>query len=279
MIAFSIRWVDVYWYGLAYLFSFGITYLLLWYWWKNLNSSFPNLKRALTTHLDALFLWILGWVIVWWRLGHVLFYDVAYYAQNFWEIVRIDQWWMSFVGGVVGVAVWVLLYSYRHNRSNNERLLFADFGALIAPFAIFAWRLTNSLNQELRGKPVSELWTTAQSIVQYLWTTRIYSMIDTQLRVHTEMLEAVGEWVLIWVVLWITYFGVKKYSAWFLWRFAWVACILYAIIRFSIEFLKDVPNEVYGVFTVSQWMMIGLLCLWFWLTYSSTRNISKRPFV
>ena len=277
MIAFTVRWVDVYWYWLAYLASFGITYGVFRYRWNHLHTNYGWLKQALTKDLDGLFLQVLLGVILWWRLWHVILYDLGYYLQNLDEIVRIDNGWMSFVWWLIGVVITIVRYWIRKNRSKREFVLFSDIAALILPLAVGLGRITNSLNQELRWKPVAQLWAWIGQTLTSLWATRVYSMIDAQLRVHTELLEALWEWVLIWAVLWTMYALLRRYWVRYIGRFAWTFCVLYAIIRFSIEHLKDIPWEYLWLLTVSQRMMIVLLVVWIVLLYYSNHNNVKFP--
>ena len=105
--------------------------------------------------LEALLSWIILGIIAGGRLGYVFLYRPAYYLQNPLEIPAIWQGGMSFHGGLIGVALAVLLFA------RSERLPLggvADTVALAAPPAILLGRVANFINAELWGRPTDLPW-------------------------------------------------------------------------------------------------------------------------
>ena len=156
-IAFSLLWFDIYWYGIMYSISFVVWYLffiLLPYltWFSRLSNS---TKKAYTHYLDDIFIAIMLGVLIWWRLWHVFIYNFWYYIDNLWEIFAFQQWWMSFIGGIVWVVILVSIYlSWIRSYSLYEIMWVFDIIIVMVPFGILVWRIGNFINQELYGVPV-----------------------------------------------------------------------------------------------------------------------------
>jgi phosphatidylglycerol:prolipoprotein diacylglycerol transferase len=105
--------------------------------------------------LEALLTWIILGIIAGGRLGYVLFYRPSYYLQNPWEIPILWEGGMSFHGGFIGVALAILIFSWK------ERLPLggvADTIALASPPAILLGRIANFINAELWGRPTTLPW-------------------------------------------------------------------------------------------------------------------------
>ncbi len=267
MIAFSIGPINIYRYGICYLIGFLVWYIFLnriakknIFW-----SSFPRLQTFLEKNTDDLILCIFFWVLIWWRLGQVFIYDFQYYLQHPMEIIQVWKWGMSFVWGMIGVALSLTLFARKKRFSFKEIVLLFDLVLAIMPFGIMLGRIGNFLNQELYGIVVSNrlprLWYPLFSILNDLQIFHVYPQVDTQLRVNTNFLSIFFEgFVLLIVTLSIIRHRVKtkkpqpgKIVAVFL--------IGYSFIRFCLEYLRaDSQLEFHGLFSVSQRFFI-----WFFL--------------
>lgn len=148
-IALSLFGFPVHWYGVMYLTSFLLAFLLL-----------PRLQRyrhlALTTDDWSGILTgaVLG-VLVGGRLGYVLFYDFAHYLASPFEVFEVWRGGMSSHGGFLGVGIAVLIVA----RQKNIPLL-ALFDLLVVPAAIglALGRIGNFINQELYGTVTQVPW-------------------------------------------------------------------------------------------------------------------------
>jgi phosphatidylglycerol:prolipoprotein diacylglycerol transferase len=108
-----------------------------------------------TAQLEALLTWIILGIVAGGRLGYVLFYQPRHYAQNPWEIAAIWQGGMSFHGGLLGVAIAILVFSRTYRLDLGG---VADAVALGSPPAIFLGRIANFINAELWGRPTDLPW-------------------------------------------------------------------------------------------------------------------------
>ncbi|SFA98982.1 Prolipoprotein diacylglyceryl transferase [Poseidonocella pacifica] len=147
---FSLRW-----YALAYIAGLLIGWRIVVYAVRR-----PRLWPADTPPLTAaqvedLLFWIILGVVIGGRLGFVLFYQPAYFAQNPAEILKVWQGGMSFHGGFAGVIVATLLFC---RRNAAPFLSVTDSLALAAPPGLLLGRLANFINGELWGRPTDVPW-------------------------------------------------------------------------------------------------------------------------
>ena len=135
--------LDVRWYGLGYLFAFVVGYFVLR---KLARDGFLRLDPHVIG--DLLFALMLG-TILGGRIGYILFYDFAAFAENPARILRIWEGGLSFHGGLAGVLIAAALFARRQKFSF---LNVGDSLALAVPFGIFAVRVANFINGELYGR-------------------------------------------------------------------------------------------------------------------------------
>jgi phosphatidylglycerol:prolipoprotein diacylglycerol transferase len=275
MIAFTIFWRPIYWYGIFYLITFFCGYQFLLYLWKTKRfAQCKWLQSLLTDKIDDLVFVALLWVILWGRLGHVLLYEFSYYLTHPSEILSIWQWGMSFIGGVIGVVIGLIYLTKKISLSKTELFLLGDIILCVVPIWSMLWRIGNFLNQELWWLPVDNLPTTVQSIIKSVWLEYVYTSVDDQVRVNTNFFQSFLEWFVILCVTWAVMFGmyIKKHIR--PGMITWLFFVLYGIFRFIAEFLKDLPvSEMKGVFSVSQRVMIGFILIWSYFLMQSKKNV------
>ena len=100
--------------------------------------------------LEDLFFYLFLSVIIGGRLGYIIFYDINFYLQNPFEILKVWQGGMSFHGALIGIILTTIVYSKRNNISI---FLLSDLLSITAPVGLFLGRISNFLNQELIGRP------------------------------------------------------------------------------------------------------------------------------
>jgi phosphatidylglycerol:prolipoprotein diacylglycerol transferase len=137
-------------------------------------------------------------VLIGGRLGYVLFYNLPYFLRHPLEIVLpfdfsigvrfVGLHGMSFHGGLVGVLIASWIYSKKHHIGFRE---IADLFAPVFPLGYTFGRIGNFINGELYGRvtevPVGMMFPLAP---------------DTRLRHPSQLYEALGEGVFLYLVLW-----------------------------------------------------------------------------
>lgn len=157
-VAFSFGPLSVKWYGLAYMAGL----LLGWLYVKRLiaNASLWRGGRAPLTDgmIDDLLLLVTLGVVLGGRLGHVLFYEPAYYLSRPLEILKIWQGGMAFHGGVIGVTIALWIFSRWRKVSIFS---VADVVTAAVPIGLFFGRVANFINSEVVGTVSSVPWAIA----------------------------------------------------------------------------------------------------------------------
>ena len=148
-IALSVGPLSIRWYGLAYLFGFFATGVMIYRVarrWR-LEVSADDVVTIMTA--------VACGVIIGARLGYVLFYGKGYYLAHPLAILMLNEGGMSFHGGLVGAIVG----AYLANREGGfAPLTLIDLGSIGAPIGLFLGRCANFVNGELWGKETSLPW-------------------------------------------------------------------------------------------------------------------------
>ena len=233
-IAIQIGPVAIHWYGLMYLLSFFLVYLLGNYRAKQPGSGWNKEQVS-----DLVFFSALG-VVLGGRLGYALFYNFASYADNPLNILKVWEGGMSFHGGLVGVTVAMLLFA----RSRGKPFLqVADFAVVLTPVGLFLGRIANFINQELWGRVTDVPW------------GMVFPLAGTQPRHPSMLYEALLEGIVLFAILW--WFSSNKRPAG---KVAGLFLCVYGAFRFLVEFVRE-PDAHIG-FLAGDWLTTGhLLCL------------------
>lgn len=269
MVAFSIFWTNVYWYGIFYLIWFLIAYFFLYFLWKSeILSGYPRLQNFLKNNLDDLMIALIIWVLIGGRLWEVFIYEWDYFSQNLSEIVKVWHWGMSFFGWMLWVILSVACLFLIKKLSRKDFILFLDCIVFILPIGIILWRFGNYLNQELFWLAVPEwAWWLSEWFVSFLTNLNffhIYPNIDSLLRVNTNFISILFEWIVLFLlILFVSLKQIKKKNI-KLWLNSSVFLVFYSLFRFFIEYLRvDSQSQMVWIFTVSQWLFLCLFVISF----------------
>jgi phosphatidylglycerol---prolipoprotein diacylglyceryl transferase len=137
------------WYGMAYVLAFVFAWLLL----RVLSRrGYLDLPPGV---LGDFVTWVaLFGVMVGGRLGYVLFYRPEMIRDPL-SILRVWEGGMSSHGGIIGVVIFTLIYSRRHNLPWTNP---GDNLCVVAPIGLFLGRCANFINGELYGRVTSVPW-------------------------------------------------------------------------------------------------------------------------
>ena len=232
-VAFSFFNLKIYWYSLAYIFGF-----LFSFWYSKYLVKNKVIMLDIKIVDDLITLAIIA-VILGGRFGYVIFYNLSYYLENPFEIIKLWKGGMSFHGAIIGLIILLVTFSIRKKQSFNE---LANLIAYCSPVGIFLGRIANFINGELIGRPTNEQWGV------------LYNFADS-VRHPSQIYEAVLEGLLIFIILFILSKNKinKAINA-----FA-VFLILYSLFRFFLEYFREPDAQVgFVISTLSMGQILSI---------------------
>jgi phosphatidylglycerol:prolipoprotein diacylglycerol transferase len=254
-VALQIGPLAIHWYGLTYLVAFA---LFFWLARQRLrHEPFASLRGdggwSPRDIEDLLFLGVVG-VILGGRLGYVLFYKPAYYAEHPLEALALWQGGMSFHGGMLGVIVSQWWFAYSRKRPFLQVM---DLIAPCVPLGLASGRVGNFINGELWGRAADPTLPWAM----------VFPQSGTLVPRHpSQIYQFLLEGVLLFVVLWI-YARRPRVTG----QVAAAFLVGYGVLRFTAEYFRE-PDAHLGLlalgWSMGQWlcvpMVIGGAALWAW---------------
>lgn len=233
-IAFSLGFLTIRWYGIAYILGFiGGAFLI----------AYTARRWKIKINVDALSIImicaIIG-VIIGGRLGYVVFYGDGYYFENPLAVFSVSEGGMSFHGGLIGALVGGFVAA---KITRIPFLTLADLGCIGAPIGLFFGRCANFINGELWGAPTD-----------MAWGVMFGGSAGYIPRHPSQLYEALLEGLILFIVMFVlsrkrpprprgTFFG--------------IFLVLYGCFRFLIEFVRE-PDVQLG-YLWGGWLTMGQL--------------------
>jgi len=278
MVAFKLWSINIYRYWIFYLIAFVVWYFFLKFLAKKkVFVNYPWIQEILDKKIEDIIIFVVLWVLIWWRAWHFLIYYLNDLLANPIIFFKVWEWWMSFIWWMIWVTLWILLFTKINKLKFNEFWLLIDIILIVAPVWIIFWRLGNFLNQELYWLivPLNNWWFWVW-FVSFLKSTHIfhvYSQIDHNFRLNTNFLSIIFEWFLsLWIIIPILYKRIrtKKINPGLI---TWIFLINYSFWRFLFEYLRqDSSSEFIWMFSKSQYFFIMFFLIWLVLTYFSIKK-------
>ncbi len=242
-VIFNIGPVAFRWYGLGYVVAFIVCFLL--------GNRRVRTSEVITQNqwFDILFYCMVG-TIVGGRLGYVIFYGWSTFLEDPLWALRPWEGGMAFHGGVIGVALAILLWCMKNKIQFFE---ITDFITPLVPIGIGIGRLGNFANTELPGR-VTDSFLGVHfpcSSVLELNPTCI-SDYEEVTRHVSSLYQAVTVGVIIFTLMWI-YSSNRR----LLGRVTGLFVLLMGLGRFITEFFRE-PDPQLG-FIIGNWMTMGQL--------------------
>lgn len=232
-IAFHLGPVEVHWYALSYLVAFAL-YLALAF----TRAGKPGYTLTRRQAVEALIEGELG-AYVGGRIGYILFYNLPLYLAHPLQIFAVWEGGMSFHGGLIGA---VLMLAWTARREGVTVFAMTDFVAPLIPLGLCAGRIGNFVNGNLFGRVCHG---------DFAWCAYFPYGGDV-LRYPSQLFEAAGEGLLLFVVLWLFSRRPRRAGA-----VSALFLVGYGVIRFSLEFLRQ-PDPQLG-FVAFGWLTMGQL--------------------
>lgn len=231
-VIFSFGFIELRWYGLAYVLGFAFAALVIWRVAK---------RWKVEVSADALLtiiLCVIVGVILGARLGYVLFYGGSFYWENPLYIFAFSMGGMSFHGGLMGALLAGIVAA---KITKIPYLTLADMGCIAAPIGLFFGRCANFINGELWGAPTDAPWGV------------VFGGSAGMVPRHpTQLYEAALEGIVLFVVL---YALSRKVPPRPRGTFLGLFLTMYGSFRFVIEFVRE-PDVQLG-YLYGDWLTMG----------------------
>ena len=256
-VALSIGPMKIHWYGIMYLLAFALA------WFLALRNSQRPWSPVKKTQVEDLIVYGAFGVILGGRLGYLLFYSADKWLADPTMLVRIWEGGMSFHGGLIGVAVSLLIYSRKYQVTF---LRLADFVTPLVPTGLFFGRIGNFIGQELYGRSTDVPW------------AMVFPADPQQLARHpSQLYEAALEGLVLFFI--INWYARKPrlYG-----EVTGLFLILYGAFRFMIEFVRQPDTQFAGQsallesfnwMTRGQTLCIPMVLLGLWFMRASIRSM------
>ena len=204
--------------------------------------------------VDDLMFWATLGVIVGGRLGYVIFYKPGFYLENPERILALWQGGMAFHGGLIGVALAIVLFC---RKRRIDMFSAGDLAACAVPLGLLLGRLANFVNGELWGRVSDVPW------------AMVFPGGGPLPRHPSQLYEAFLEGLLLFVVinLWRRRTGALDRPG----ELTGLFCAGYGIARFIVEFFRQpdafLPGSgfLFGFVTMGQLLSLPLVALGVWL--------------
>lgn len=277
---------EVRWYGL--LFALGLLVLA------------PQIEERIWKHeklkpewMNSLYIYVVIGTIVGARLGHVLFYDPAYYLANPAKIFAVWEGGLASHGGTLGVIIALWFYS----RNVTKRSLLWILDRIAVPTGIVAMfiRLGNLMNSEIFGRPTDLPW--AFSFVrsgEYKQIAHLANqgvalsaeqqqLLSGQIGWHpTQIYEALAYLLLFFLSMWLYWYrdAAKKYTG-LIFGYFMIGVFGSRLLIESIKIVQE-PWELDLIASIGlnmgqvlsiPFVLLGIGCVWY--AYKNPLEISQ----
>ncbi len=237
------------WYGLLFAAGFLVGFQII--------KKILKIENRPEQWADSLLIYVMVGTVLGARLGHVFFYDWAYYSQNLNEILMIWKGGLASHGAAAGNII--ALYIWSKKVSKQHVLWTLDRVVITIALAGAFIRLGNFLNSEIIGSPTNVPWAV------------VFMQVDSIPRHPSQIYEAVA-YLGIFTILYLSYFKFGKGNQ----RGFIFGAFLSLVFgfRFLIEFLKAEQKdfEVEMVLNMGQWLSIPLVLAGLYFLWAGSRN-------
>lgn len=246
---FDLGFIAPRWYGLLFASAFFFGYIIM--------TKFFNKEGVPIKVLDTLTTYMLVSTVIGARLGHVFFYDWAYYSQHPIEILYVWQGGLASHGAAIGIVIGIYILSIVEKR---PYLWFMDRILIVTALGGFLIRMGNLMNSEIYGH-----------ITDLPWGFIFVRDGEEVPRHPTQIYEALSYLVIFFYMIWYYYKKDSKTPNGFLMG---MFMILVFGSRFIIEFLKEVQVSFESDMTLNmgQWLSIPLVIGGVYLVLNSRKK-------
>lgn len=250
-IIFSIGFLHLRWYALAYL----VGILLGWFLLKRVTAKpddpigHPPLDSLINTGIIGI---ILGG-----RLAYVAFYNPSYFLSNPHKILAVWEGGLAFHGGFLGMVLAIIFTARRYQVSMFG---LGDLIAIAAPIGIFFGRLANFINGELYGRVSDAPWAV------------IFPGTNGLPRHPSQIYEALLEGLLLFIILIVAWrMGARQHKGLLMGIFI----TGYGLARIMVENFRQPDQQlgfILGGITMGQILSLPMVVIGAWLIQSAFKK-------
>lgn len=255
---YVVPFLPVRWYAVMYIVAFAVAYLLARHQVRN-DSTISYSEDE----LEGIFFWSILGLLLGARIFSCLFYsDTVYYLTHpwmmFWPFENgkfVGLPGMSYHGGVVGAFAFGWIWAIRHRKSILE---ITDVIVAGIPLGYTFGRIGNFINGELYGRvtmsswgmifPQAERFSTTISwvrdVADRVGIPYVYGEYVNLPRYPSQLFEAFGEGLLLFLVLWFVIKPLKKRRHWANGTIFGSYIIGYGLTRFVIEYFRQPDADI-----------------------------------
>lgn len=198
---------EIRWYGL--LFALGLLIL-----GPYIEEKIWKREKLNPEWMNSLYIYVVLGTVLGARLGHVLFYDPAYYLANPLKIFAVWEGGLASHGGTLGVIIALWLFSQKV--SKKPLLWILDRIAVPTGLVAMMIRLGNLMNSEIFGRPTDLPWAFSfvrsgeYKQIEYLrnsgatLTVEQQQLLDGLIGWHpTQLYEALAYFIVFLISMWL----------------------------------------------------------------------------
>ncbi len=224
--------LQVHWYGIMYLMGFAGA------WWLAMRRSDKAHSPVAKAQVEDLIVYGAIGVVLGGRCGYVLFYHFERFLSDPMWLLRVWEGGMSFHGGLIGVAVAMVIYA---RKIKVPFFALTDFMVPLVPLGLGFGRLGNFIGQELWGRASDVSW------------AMVFPKDPLGLARHpSQLYQAALEGLVLFCVL--VWFSAKPRPRM---AVSGLFLALYGSFRFIVEFVRE-PDSHIG-FDILGWLTRGQL--------------------
>lgn len=251
---FSLGPLSIRYYGLCFAISFMLGYNLLERMFKAEKIPLPWLEK--------LFMYVVIATIVGARLGHVFFYDWAYYSQNIGEILMVWHGGLASHGGAIGIIIAIIIYSKKVTKKSPLWTL--DRLIVTVALAAFFIRMGNLMNSEIYGH-----------VTNLPWGIIFANNGETLPKHPTQLYEAFSYLAIFGLLFWMYWKTRAKERTGLIFG---IFLITAFAARFFIEFVKEDQKafEADMMLNMGQWLSIPFVLAGIYLVAKAPKLVEKK---
>ena len=245
-VALSLGPLKIHWYGLMYLVAFASA------WWLGKRRARLDWTPIDPQQVDDLIFYGALGAVLGGRIGSVLFYNFASFAEDPVYLFRIWEGGMSFHGGFIGVLAAMWLY---RRKAGCGFWQLTDFIAPLVPLGLAAGRLGNFINAELWGAPSTLPWAIKLPCERFppdRFVDFAGPLCYTP-RHPTQLYEMLFEGLLLFAVLWLLSARPRP-----LMTVSGAFLLLYGVARCGVELIR-LPDAHIGYLLGTDWLTRGIV--------------------